>query len=363
MRRHLFIIGVLLNFLTGSTAIAFDKISTPPFGADLMYDDESKLLFIDSIRGLYSLDILTKRIECLLNEDFLPYSIVAKKEDILLVFLDKSCNLNLTKLHNGVREENVYSRPVKERTFYFPRTTSDNSKIAFSEKIVSTNKTYIEILDVASNKKRTITEIYDFWPIYTWDRNGQKLYYFNETKDTRGFHCWDEKLGKSKTLKETDNISLFYSYPQLIKRKFMLFVGKDHKSRPILGNFNTEELTISLRYIESGHDLYMSLFFVDDANFVYQTMCHKCAELEKSEFEVYLSDTNFNSTLVFKDSCRTLCPIGYNRILGKFLFFRDEREVISVNLEDPREKEELLFSVDGDVKSGTGVETRTSINK
>ena len=109
-------------------------------------------------------------------------------------------------------------------------------------------------------------------------------------------------------------------------------------------DMSLESHQLDLKEVGSkGYGAIPIISFTPDNRFLYQTGYYR--PLEKRVHKLYISNINLNSTLVLEDdTSEHLVPIGYNRFLDRFIFFRNKKEITSINLDDPNDQE-VLYAI------------------
>jgi len=347
-------LGILVNLLfvlSINSALSFEKVSVPASGYhNLFRDNYSKILFTDASRGVYSYDLKDKCVKEIVESNSLVDSICAYDENILIIYM-KSCVCKLSILKNGTQEEIIYSFPFRESDLFYPAIDPLNRKIALIETkplVDRTNKTVKDIrsnliiINIANRSKKSVAQINIPFPVIAWNNSGDSLYYFNKVNEKSDLCVWDDKVELSNILKKMGGVSIYYLYPSLISERYILFLAENSSGVPILGKLDIKSLRIDLKEVDSkDYGLIMFISFTSDDRFIYQTV-NRTSEDKHSK--VYISDINLNSKLILKDHSESLIPIGYNKVLDGLVFFRNQKEIISINLNDPS-KQKVLYAI------------------
>ena len=331
---------------------SFNEISVPPLGYNLFYEAHSKILFTDGFWGIYSLNLKDGDVENIVERHKWVESIHSFDHDILLIYSDTmSCIENISVLHDGNQEEVIYSLPAQKGGFCYPAVDPLNKKIALIEtessvdrvkKIVKNIRSNLVIMNITSRSKKSVIKLNMPMPVFAWDNSGDRLYYFNKVNGESSFYVWDEKKGENSILKDVRDISILYLIPGLISERYVIFFGEDDNKTQLIGKLDINSLQIDLKEIASqDYSIMVPNSFTPDNRFILQ----KVSRVSKNrENKVYTCDINLNTTLILEDTSESLIPIGYNKVLDGLVFFRNQREIISIKLNDPS-KQKVLYAL------------------
>ncbi len=325
-----------------NTGLSFDKMEIPVlsvFGDNLFTDDQMKILFVDGFKGLYSIDLITKRVDKI--DDFkLVMGIHSTPKGIFLIYnkYDKSNGKNISELLSVLGDgyhERVLRKYSKEYGHAYPMVAPDGKHIALTEYSITSDTIDLIIIEKDSERQKYVArmEKEHTLPVFLWSGDSNLLYYLRSDEKKTEFCIYNVRNDKIETIHREANIEVFYTFPTLLNNRHILYLGKDSNGRLIIGKYDvTLSLTTVKRIdISDNYDSFMmSISELPDNLF----LCQAIARNPKRN-KILLFDNSLEIKGSFDIDGEELTPIAFNRIAKRMLFFRNETELIGISFVEP----------------------------
>jgi len=345
------IISIIFLFILtlSGTGLSFDKMEIPIsslFGENLFTDNQSKILFVDGVKGLYSIDLTSKKVNRI-GEYKMVTGIYSTPQGIFLIYnqYNKSkrkggspqgVSPRLSVLGDGYHE--VFRREYTRWYGHaYPMAAPDGKHIALTEYIATSGSLDLIIIDADGKEEKHVSSLESkhTLPTFLWSDDSNLLYLLRSNGNNTEFSVYDIRNGTIKTIHDEANMEVFYTFPKLLNNRHILFLGKDSNGGLIIGRYDLMPSLTTVKKIDMSDDyddFMMSISELPDNLY----LCEAVRAPDKHKLSVdkhtlILFDDSLEIKKVIDITAKNLTPIAYNRMLKGMLFFRNERELIGMD--------------------------------
>jgi|GEM_PF-987663 len=339
------IISIIFLFILtfSGTGLSFDKMEIPissVFGENLFTDNQSKILFVDGFKGLYSIDLASKKVNRIGNYKMVT-GIYSTPKGIFLIYdkYNKSERKGVSRL--SVLGDGYHEVFQREYTRWYghayPMAAPDGRHIALTEYIATSGSLDLIIMDTDGKEEKHVSglESKHTLPTFLWSGDSNLLYLLRSNGNNTEFCMYDIRDGTIKTIHDEANMEVSYTFPKLLKNGHILFLGKDSNGGLIIGKYDLMLSLTTVKKIDMSDDyddFMMSISELPDNLYLCEVVrASNKHKLSVDKHTLILFDDSLEIKKVIEITAKNLTPIAYNQMLKEMLFFRNERELIGMD--------------------------------